>query len=51
MELQDYILSILRPNNICSDIYAKAIAFIEKRKPELKDHFVKNCGFSVRNFH
>lgn len=44
-------MSILRPNIIFSEVYAKAVAFIEKRKPELKDHFAKNCGFSVRNYH
>lgn len=35
----------MKPNVIFSEVYAKAVGFIEKRKPELKDHFVKNIGF------
>ena len=46
-ELQDHLMGVLKPGVLCSDIYAKALSFIEKKKPELKDHFVKNCGFSM----
>lgn len=46
-ELQGHVLSVLKPGVPCNEIYAKAVAYIDKKKPELKDHFVKNCGFSV----
>ncbi|KAJ3359746.1 FACT complex subunit spt16 [Kappamyces sp. JEL0680] len=47
LELQRYVLSILKPNVPCSTIYNMATEFIQSKRPDLKDHFVKNCGFGT----
>jgi nucleosome binding factor SPN SPT16 subunit len=38
---------LLQPGVACKEIYNSAVAFIEAKRPDLKDHFLKNCGFAV----
>ncbi|KAJ3000085.1 FACT complex subunit spt16 [Globomyces sp. JEL0801] len=47
LELQNYLLSIMKAGIPCSEVYSRAIAYISEKKPELKDKFVKNCGFGM----
>ena len=43
----EYVLDVLKPDITCAQVYSKAISFIDKKRPDLKENFVKNCGFSV----
>ncbi|KAJ3276374.1 FACT complex subunit spt16 [Terramyces sp. JEL0728] len=47
LELQKHLFNIIRDGALCSDVYNTAVEYIEKKKPELKDFFVKNCGFGT----
>lgn len=44
VSLQEYIFTILKDGIKFNEIYNKAIQFIEKNNPALKDLFVKNIG-------
>ena len=38
---------LLKPGVTCKEIYTSAVAYIEAKRPDLKDNFLKNCGFAV----
>lgn len=44
VSLQKHIFSVLKDGAKFNEIYDEALQFIEKNRPELKDHFVKNIG-------
>ncbi len=46
-ELHEHILAVMKPGVSCKDVYSAAVAFVEKKRPDLKEHLVKNFGFLV----
>ncbi|KAJ3184411.1 FACT complex subunit spt16 [Gaertneriomyces sp. JEL0708] len=47
LELQEHVLRQIRHGVACKDVYNAAVSYIESKRPDLKDHFLKNCGWSV----
>lgn len=47
VNLQKYVMGLVKTNAICSQIFESALNYIESKKPSLKDHFVKNLGFGT----
>ncbi|KAJ3037385.1 FACT complex subunit spt16 [Rhizophlyctis rosea] len=47
LRLQDFVFKLIHHGAVCSDVYNKAVAYIAEKRPELKDKFVKNCGFGM----
>jgi nucleosome binding factor SPN SPT16 subunit len=47
VELEDYIISIMKEGVTCKDVYLKAQSYIEQKRPDLKDNFLKMCGFGM----
>ncbi|RKO90481.1 FACT complex subunit SPT16 N-terminal lobe domain-containing protein, partial [Blyttiomyces helicus] len=47
LELQKYVISNLKDGITCKEAYGKAVAYIESKRPDLKDVFLKNCGFGI----
>jgi nucleosome binding factor SPN SPT16 subunit len=47
LELQQHLMVLLKPGVICNEIYTSAVAYIEAKRPDLKDNFLRNCGFAV----
>ncbi|KAJ3213204.1 FACT complex subunit spt16 [Clydaea vesicula] len=46
-EVSEYVFSCLKDGTTCKEVYLKALGYIEKKRPELKDKFVKNIGFGM----
>lgn len=44
VKLQEYILSELKDGIISKNLYSRALEFIDKERPDLKNHFIKNIG-------
>ena len=47
MELHQMLARSLKDGSRCSDVYLKALHYIQKKRPELEPHFVKNVGFGM----
>ncbi|KNC97903.1 chromatin-remodeling protein SPT16 [Spizellomyces punctatus DAOM BR117] len=47
VELQEHVLNSIKEGVACKDVYSAAISYIEKKRPDLKDNFLKNCGWST----
>jgi len=47
LELHASIISTLKDNAVCKDVYAKALAQVKSKFPELEKHFVKNVGYGI----
>lgn len=48
LELQEHIFtSLIKDGVTCKDIYNKAVSYVEKKRPDLKEYFVKNIGFGI----
>ncbi|KAJ3089807.1 FACT complex subunit spt16 [Quaeritorhiza haematococci] len=47
VELFDHAISFIKEGVSCKDVYQRVVAYIEKKRPDLKDHFVKNIGFGM----
>ncbi|KAJ1339694.1 hypothetical protein BSLG_005727 [Batrachochytrium salamandrivorans] len=44
-DLQSYLLSIMKDGILSNEVYIKALDYIQEKRPDLKAHFTKNCGF------
>ncbi|KAI0464257.1 hypothetical protein LJB42_001863 [Komagataella kurtzmanii] len=44
LELRSYIMNQIKDGAVCKDVYAKALAMVNKDRPDLAKHFVKNIG-------
>ncbi|RKP10675.1 FACT complex subunit spt16 [Thamnocephalis sphaerospora] len=47
LDLQSKMIEMLRPGTPLCDVYNKALGIIRAKRPDLEQHFVKNCGFSM----
>ncbi|EPZ34080.1 FACT complex subunit Spt16p/Cdc68p domain-containing protein [Rozella allomycis CSF55] len=47
IELQRYVLGLIRDGVLIKDVYMKGVEFVEKNRPELKSKLVKNFGFGI----
>ncbi|KAI9230576.1 MAG: putative SPT16-general chromatin factor [Piptocephalis tieghemiana] len=47
LDLQSRIIPRLRDGVTGSDIYGYAIHYIRNNRPDLEEHFVRNCGFGT----
>ncbi|PVU99977.1 hypothetical protein BB559_000235 [Furculomyces boomerangus] len=45
IKLQKHVLSCIKPDVQFSKVYNDAVQYIEEKRPDLRDHFVKNIGF------
>ncbi|KAJ1332209.1 hypothetical protein BSLG_008871 [Batrachochytrium salamandrivorans] len=45
-DLHAYLLTIMK-DVLSNDVYSKACEYIEEKRPALKSHFTKNCGFVI----
>ncbi|KAH6562888.1 hypothetical protein BASA62_008889 [Batrachochytrium salamandrivorans] len=46
-DLHAYLLTIMKDGVLSNDVYSKACEYIEEKRPALKSHFTKNCGFVI----
>jgi nucleosome binding factor SPN SPT16 subunit len=46
-KLRAHIIAFIKPGLTCADVYNEAVAYLDKHKPELRDHLTKNLGFGV----
>ncbi|KAK6094527.1 FACT complex subunit spt16 [Batrachochytrium dendrobatidis] len=46
-DLQSYLLSIMKDGILSNEVYIKALDYIQEKRPDLKAHFTKNCGFVI----
>jgi len=47
LDVQHKVLESMRDGVKFRDIYAKALAFVRNKRPDLEKHFVKNIGFGI----
>jgi nucleosome binding factor SPN SPT16 subunit len=47
LELQSHLLSIIKDGIRCDEVHQSALTYIDDKRPDLKPHFTKNCGFGV----
>ncbi|KAI8911514.1 FACT complex subunit-domain-containing protein [Gorgonomyces haynaldii] len=47
VQVFDFTVSLIKNGAKCNDIYNDTLAYIDKHRPELKEHFTKNCGFGI----
>ncbi|KAJ3410484.1 FACT complex subunit spt16 [Chytridiales sp. JEL 0842] len=47
LELQSYVLGLIKDGAECKDIYNKATEYVQEKRPELVSHFVKNAGYGI----
>eukprot|EP00842_Homolaphlyctis_polyrhiza_P000747 jgi/Hompol1/1673/HPOL_002486-RA len=46
-DLQAYLLTTIKEGVLTSDVYKLALDYIDQNRPDLKNGFVKNCGFAI----
>ncbi|KAH3679669.1 hypothetical protein WICMUC_000809 [Wickerhamomyces mucosus] len=47
LQLEKYILSILKPGLKGQEIYSKSLEYIKKERPDLESNFTKNSGWII----
>ncbi|KAJ3056391.1 FACT complex subunit spt16 [Rhizophlyctis rosea] len=47
LRLQDFVFNSTVDGVVCSDVYNKAAAYVAEKRPDLKENFLKNCGFGI----
>ncbi|KAK3988283.1 FACT complex subunit-domain-containing protein [Cladorrhinum sp. PSN332] len=47
LAVHNLVLKSIRDGAVVKDVYAKALAFIKSKKPELEKHFLKNVGYGI----
>ncbi|KAI9104535.1 FACT complex subunit-domain-containing protein [Phlyctochytrium arcticum] len=47
VELQEHVLQGIKEGVTCAEVYNSATSYIEKKRPDLKSNFLKNCGWSI----
>lgn len=47
LQVHNLVMKEIRDGAVVKDIYAKAIALIKSKKPELEKHFLKNVGAGI----
>ncbi|KAK4191577.1 FACT complex subunit-domain-containing protein [Podospora australis] len=47
LAVHNTILKSIRDGVVVKDVYAKALALVKAKKPELEKHFVKNVGYGI----